>query len=99
MVVVLDAQLTDALRREGFARELINRIQHIRKDIDLDYAARIQVPLHTKSQEPRTAIEEHNTHIAGETLAIELNLVEASPGSTRLDLDGHVMGVTLEPRS
>ncbi len=89
MVVVLETHLTDELKREGLARELINRIQRIRKDMDLDYAARIQITLHTDSPELHTAIEEHKTHIATETLATDVVLSDTAVGGQELDLDGH----------
>ena len=43
--VALDLELTDALRREGRYRELLNRVQTFRKELDLPYTARIRVGL------------------------------------------------------
>jgi len=67
-VVVLDTRIDDGLRREGMAREVINRIQRARKAMDLPYEARIEVSWKAHG-EVAQAIEEHAERIAGETLA------------------------------
>lgn len=67
-VVVLDTHVTDALRRAGMAREVVNRIQRARKDMDLAFDDRIIVRF-VADGELAKAIEEHSERIAGETLA------------------------------
>ena len=76
-VVVIDAAITDELFREGLARELVNRIQNLRKDLDLPYQARIAVALGTGGA-PARAAAEHRAAIAAETLADDFRL-EFSP--------------------
>ncbi|HSN84993.1 MAG TPA: isoleucine--tRNA ligase [Polyangiales bacterium] len=70
-VVVLDTRLDDSLRREGLAREVINRIQRARKAMDLAYEARIEVQWNATG-DLADAIEEHADRIASETLATAL---------------------------
>ncbi|MEM8609416.1 MAG: isoleucine--tRNA ligase [Myxococcota bacterium] len=70
-VVVLDTRIDDDLRREGMAREVINRIQRARKAMDLPYEARIQVSWKAEG-EVADAIREHTSRIAQETLATAL---------------------------
>jgi isoleucyl-tRNA synthetase len=67
-VVVLDTRVDDSLRREGLAREVINRIQRARKAMDLAYEARIEVSW-SADGDLAQAIEEHAHRIAAETLA------------------------------
>ncbi|MBW1873969.1 MAG: isoleucine--tRNA ligase [Deltaproteobacteria bacterium] len=67
-VVVIDTRVDDSLRREGLAREVINRIQRSRKAMDLAYEARIEVRWNAEG-ELAEAIEEHAARIAAETLA------------------------------
>ena len=67
-VVVLDTRIDDDLRREGLAREVINRIQRARKTMDLPYESRIEVHWEADGELAR-AIEEYEARIAGETLA------------------------------
>jgi isoleucyl-tRNA synthetase len=70
-VVVLDVRITDALRRSGMAREVINRVQRARKALDLAYDARIRVR-YAAEGELGAAVAEHRGAIAEETLAVEL---------------------------
>jgi isoleucyl-tRNA synthetase len=67
-VVVLDVRVSDELKRECFAREVINRVQRARKTMDLDYQARIAVE-YSASGELAQAITEHAPMISAETLA------------------------------
>jgi isoleucyl-tRNA synthetase len=71
-VVVLDTTVTDELRREGLAREAINRIQGIRKELDLPYEARIRVAVECDG-ELREAIDLHAEMIQNEVLAASLS--------------------------
>jgi isoleucyl-tRNA synthetase len=87
-VVVLDTRVDDSLKREGFAREVINRVQRARKTMDLEYEARIQVQ-YRAAGELSKAIAEHASLIATETLA--QNLVPADKGQGEehaVDVDG-----------
>ena len=63
--------LTDALRREGLAREVVNRVQRARKEMDLAYEARIRVRYETE-EELGEAIRAHAAWISSEILATEL---------------------------
>jgi len=70
-VVVLDTRITPELRREGLAREVINRIQTARKAMDLPYEARIEIAYRAEG-ELAEAIAAHAAWIAKETLATSL---------------------------
>jgi len=70
-VVVLDTRLTPELKREGLAREVVNRIQSARKAMDLPYEARIAVTWAAEG-DLAGAITAHRDWIAGETLATVL---------------------------
>ncbi|MGB0678892.1 MAG: isoleucine--tRNA ligase [Polyangiales bacterium] len=89
-VVLLDFEVDAALYREGLAREVINRIQRLRKDADLPYDARITVR-YAADGELGAAIAAHGAVIARETLATELapqTAAEADAGeghSCRID--------------
>ncbi|MBR1516539.1 MAG: isoleucine--tRNA ligase [Bacteroidales bacterium] len=74
LTVALDITLTDELREEGMARELVNRIQNIRKE-GFDVTDRIRVEL--QQGEWNTAVEHFRTYICNEILATELLLVPA----------------------
>ena len=68
LVVSIDSQLTDELRYEGLARDLINRIQKMRKDLDLRVDARIDVAIKSASADILAAVDQNEGLIAGETL-------------------------------
>jgi isoleucyl-tRNA synthetase len=70
-VAALDPALTPALRQEGLAREMVNRIQRLRKDAGYDLSTRVALSI-DGAQELLRAVEAHRDFIQGETLAREL---------------------------
>lgn len=75
LTVALDITLTDELIQEGIARELVNRIQNVRKDKDFDLTDRIQVKILTNILID-SAIQNNFTYICNETLTSSLEIVE-----------------------
>ena len=92
LVVALETALTPALVQEGHARELINRIQNLRKDKDFDVADRISLTIQA-DDELRAAVEAHREVIAAETLAEKLDAV---PGTGDVDVNGHLCAIQIE---
>ena len=88
LTVALDAHLTPELEQEGLARELINRIQQHRKEMDLEVTDRIQVNLEG-SPTLMAAVSQYQDYIMAETLALTL-----APGPTdvQTDLGSEVCG-------
>jgi isoleucyl-tRNA synthetase len=80
LLVALDTRLTPELVAEGWAREVVHRIQSARKDEDLDYADRIRVR-YRAAPALEEAIAAHRDWIAGETLAVELAAGLDAPGA------------------
>ena len=83
-VVVLDTRVTDELRLEGLAREVVNRIQTARKTMNLPYEARIRVTYAAEGAVAE-AIDARAAHIAGETLA--KNLTAGPPEGRIFDVE------------
>ena len=71
LTVALDVTLTDALKKEGIARELINRIQNIRKESGYDVIDKIQLSIE-KNPLIESAVSENETYIKSETLTEKL---------------------------
>ena len=72
LLLVLDLEITPELREEGLAREFVNRVQSMRKTLDLEYERRIV--LEFAVEEPvRSAVLKHQNYIMSETLAVSLN--------------------------
>ncbi len=94
----LDATITPELRAEGLARELINRIQRMRKEADYPVDARVEVEV-VASGELRAAIEAHEAMVRAETLARALRVVDdisLQPDVERTHtLDGHEARVAI----
>jgi isoleucyl-tRNA synthetase len=89
----LDPSVTDELKREGMARELVNRVQRLRKDADLEITDRISLWV-AGPEEVRTAAEAFRDFIAGETLATAFSIEAGEEDLSRcqtvreVDLDG-----------
>jgi isoleucyl-tRNA synthetase len=92
--VALDVTLTDALRKEGLARELINRIQNIRKANGYEITDKIHVAIHPAAP-LNDAIDEYKTYIANQVLADKIT-VEPLTNGTELDFDDFKVTVCVE---
>ena len=91
LTVALDITLTPALVEEGIARELINRIQNMRKDCGFEVTDKIRI-LIQKHQGLNSAIENYGDFIANQTLAVEIKLVDSidESESKEVDLDEEI---------
>ncbi|MGE3391726.1 MAG: isoleucine--tRNA ligase [Gammaproteobacteria bacterium] len=83
VTVALDVQVTPALRRQGHARELVNRIQQMRKALDLALIDRVSVVV-AADPDFQAAIEEHRQYVMSEVLARELRF-DAMPRGDRVE--------------
>lgn len=79
-VVALDPRLDDDLRREGLARELVHRVQRLRKEAGYEYTTRIALAV-DGAPELLAAVEAHRGFIGGETLARRLVVGGRIPGA------------------
>ena len=70
--VALNIDLTDELKSEGLAREVVSRTQQIRRDLELDVSDRIVLRWHTVDETLASAIEAHDALIAEEVLATSM---------------------------
>ena len=88
ITIALDIELTPALIEEGIARELINRIQNLRKSSGLEITDRIAVQLENKT-EIAAAVTNCNEYITSQVLATSLVLVDGLAEGTALEMDGY----------
>ncbi|NNJ70370.1 MAG: isoleucine--tRNA ligase, partial [Kiritimatiellales bacterium] len=95
LVVGLDTQLNDDLISEGLAREFVNKIQNLRKEMDFKITQRIHISF-SADDAVGTAVAHHGGYIETETLALscEPEALEDSEGE-KLDLNGHVCVVRI----
>ena len=89
ITVALDVTVTPELKNEGMARELINRIQNLRKSSGLEITDKIQISL-SDLPEIREAVKVYGDYIAAQVLAKDLNLVSVLEGEnvSELDIEG-----------
>ncbi|MDE7160355.1 MAG: isoleucine--tRNA ligase [Muribaculaceae bacterium] len=88
VTVALDVTVTPELKREGMARELINRIQNIRKTRDFDITDKVNVVL-TDAPEVKDALEDFGAYVAAQVLADSITLEAVPAGEAEeLDIDG-----------
>ena len=85
LTVALEVELTEDLRNEGVARELVNRIQNIRKECGLEITDRISVEL-SPCAEVEKAVGAFGEYIKGQVLADGISIV--ANGGSEVDLDG-----------
>ena len=86
LTVALDITISEELRREGVARELVNRIQNIRKDSGFEVTDKIRVEIEATAA-TTTAVESFAEYIAQQTLALDVKAVAAPCGEFVIDSD------------
>ena len=85
LTVALEVELNDELRNEGMARELINRIQNLRKECGLEITDRVNVNI-SPDERVKAAVDSFSDYIKGQVLADNVTLAEN--GGHEVDLDG-----------
>jgi isoleucyl-tRNA synthetase len=86
LTVALDVTLTDELREEGIARELVNRIQNLRKDSGFEVTDKIDVQLQNDAQ-IAAAIASNEAYIKSETLTEELQIMDTVNNGIEIAFD------------
>jgi len=86
ITVALDITLTDELKGEGLARELVNRIQNLRKDSGFEVTDRIEIKINN-TPAIKSAVEANKNYICAEVLADALEITEVTDG-TVIEIDG-----------
>ena len=84
LTIALDITITDELKAEGVARELVNRIQNIRKESGFEVTDKIRVEIESKSI-VATALEQYADYIASQTLSLSVVGAEAPAGDFIID--------------
>ncbi len=95
ITIALDITLTDELINEGIAREVVNRVQNLRKSSGLEITDRICLCIEG-NEAVNTAIEIHKNYIASQVLADNITLGGVTSQATEVDLDGVIVRIQLE---
>ncbi|GIM55110.1 isoleucine--tRNA ligase [Capnocytophaga cynodegmi] len=94
LLVALDIHITDELRKEGIARDLVNRIQNIRKDSGFDVTDKINICIQ-KQKAVEEAVSDNLEYIKSETLTSELTFAENVSGEP-IEFDDIVTKISVE---
>jgi len=95
LTVALDVEVTDELRREGVAREIVKKVQAIRKDSGFEITDRISVVL-SSSEVSDAAVEQFREYICNQVLADSLEVNAALSEGEGIELDGCTIKVTVK---
>jgi len=94
VTVALDITLTEPLKREGIARDFVNRVQNLRKDMGLEVLDKIQIEVQQDSDVVNEALQEFDTYIRTETQALTLEL-KAKVDGVDVEMDEAVLKVKI----
>ena len=95
LTIALDIELNDALIEEGIARELINRIQNVRKSSGLEITDRIEIKLEDRP-EIHNAVLHCGEYISSQVLATKLELIATGEWPMAIEMDGYNVGITIK---
>ena len=99
MVAVLSTELDDRLRDEGFYRELLHRIQNLRKETDIEYTRRIELSLEGSERMSRI-LGQHREHLMAEALCTSLrqdSSIRNGAVTRDFEIDGERVRVAMAP--
>jgi len=86
LTVALDVTITEELRKEGVARELVNRIQNARKDLGLEVTDKIKLTI-LDDQNLQAAVSENKEYIMSETLTLKLVFIDELINGVEVEFD------------
>ncbi len=96
LTVALDITVTEELRKEGLARELVNRVQNLRKSSGFDITDKITISI-LSCPEMNEAIAAYKEYIANQVLAVSIDIFEeAISDATVLDFEDFNLSVKIE---
>ena len=95
LTIALDVTVTDDLRKEGLARELVNRIQNLRKSAGLEITDKIHIEIFS-SEEMNEAVNVFTDYIKKQVLAEDISFVDNIVNGVELDFEDFKMSVKIE---
>jgi len=96
ITVALDITVTDELRSEGIARDVVNRVQNLRKDMGLEVQDKIRITVQKVDDLINSALESNKEYICQETQAVSLDLAENVADGRMVEMDEHQLILKIE---
>ena len=87
VTVALDITITEELKEEGIARDIVNRVQNLRKDLGLDVQDKINISIVMNEDLINNALKSNKEYICQETQALSLELVEQLEAPNKIEID------------
>ncbi|MEO5600397.1 MAG: DUF5915 domain-containing protein, partial [Cyclobacteriaceae bacterium] len=87
LTVALDIFVTEDLKREGIARDFVNRVQNLRKDLGLEVLDKISIEVERDGEVLNSALTSHKEYISTETQALTLELKDKVADAAEIDMD------------
>lgn len=94
LTVALDVNITDELLQEGIAREFINRLQNLRKDMEFEVTDKINVEVE-RNEQITDALNKHKNYICAEILAQDLQVVATVANTKTIEINDITINVTI----
>ncbi len=96
ITVALDITLSDDLRKEGIARDVVNRVQNLRKDMGLEVQDKIRITIQKVDELINSALSSNQEYICTETQAFSLELVERLADGKEVEMDEQTLIMKIE---
>jgi len=96
ITVALDINITEDLEKEGIARDIVNRVQNLRKDMGLEVQDKIKVQVENNDETVIDSIKSNKDYICTETQALELEVVEKVADYRELDINQYTVKLNIE---
>lgn len=96
LTVILDTNITDELRREGIARDFVNRVQNLRKDAGLEVTDKIGIVFKSNDAFVTEAIHTHRDYISTETQALSLEAAATLEEGEAFEIESFQLMVKVE---
>ena len=96
--VALDITITEELRQEGVARDLVNRVQNLRKDMGLDVQDKIDIRVLSNEAIINNALSSNKAYICEETQALSIDLVDTLSNGQTVEIDDWKLDLDISVR-
>jgi isoleucyl-tRNA synthetase len=95
LTVALDIHVTEELKREGVARDFVNRVQNLRKDLGLEVLDKITIEVERDGELLTSALTSHKEYISTETQALALELKDSLADASEIDMDDFMLRIKI----
>ena len=95
VTVALDITISNELKEEGIARDVVNRIQNMRKDLGFEVQDKIKINIQKNDELINGALTSFSDYICTETQAVSLDLSDAVDNATEVEMDEHKLMIAV----